>query len=223
MMFDVPFGSPWAWLVVVCVAMSLFFMWFNSPRKKGERGEKGVARRLRAGLPDEYVLLNDVYLPRTGGGTSQIDHIVVSRYGIFVIETKNYSGWIFGKAKDGSWTQSFRRGVKKEIPNPIRQNYGHICALVECLGMPKGYFKGVVAFTGNCTFKTPMPDGVVYTAGLVGYIKSFDRVQIDPSQVPEVADVIRTWAAEVGANPAKAHVAALKRKHAADRVWIGLS
>ena len=89
--------------------------------------------------------------------------------------------------------------------------------------MSKDSFHGVVAFTENCIFKTPMPDGVVFTVGLADYIKSFRRVQFDPAQIPEIADVIRTWAAEVGANPAKAHVAALKRKHAADRVWIGLS
>ena len=58
-----------------------------------------------------------------------------------------------------------------------------------------------------------MPDSVVYTVALADYIKSFDRVQIDPAQVPEVADAIRKWAAEVGANPAKSHVASLKRKH----------
>ena len=213
MMFDVSFGSPWPWLIGALVAFSLLSAWFNSPRKKGGRGERRVARILADGLGDGYILLNDVYLPREGGGTSQIDHVVVSQYGIFVIETKSYSGWIFGAVYDESWTQSFRRGGKKKIPNPIRQNYGHICALVECLGISKDYFHGVVVLTENSTFKTSMPDGVVYTVGLADYIKSFDRVQIDPSQVPETAEAIRKWAAEVGANPAKSHVESLKLKH----------
>lgn len=212
MMFEMSFGSPWPWLIGALVLISLLFAWFNSPRQKGLRGEKLVKRVLADGLGDGYILLNDVYLPRKGDGTSQIDHIVVSQYGIFVIETKNYSGWIFGAVYDESWTQSFRRGGKKKIPNPIRQNYGHICALVECLGISKDYFHGVVVLTENSTFKTSMPDGVVYTAGLVDYIKSFDRVQIDPLQVPEVVDAIRKWAAEVGDNPAKTHVAFLNRK-----------
>ena len=211
MMFDVSFGSPWPWLIGALVVISLLSAWFNSPRKKGERGERRVARILADGLGDGYILLNDVYLPRKGGGTSQIDHIVVSQYGIFVVETKNYSGWIFGKADDESWTQTLP-GQKNQFPNPIRQNYGHVCALVECLGAPKDRFHGVVAFTENSVFKTPMPDGVVYTVGLADYIKSFDRVQIDPSQVPETAEAIRKWAAEVGDNPAKAHVVALKHK-----------
>lgn len=211
MMFDVSFGSPWPWLIGALVLISLLFAWFNSPRQKGLRGEKLVKRVLADGLGDGYILLNDVYLPRKGDGTSQIDHIVVSQYGIFVIETKNYSGWIFGRENDAEWTETFP-GQKYHFLNPIHQNDAHIYALAECLGISKEYFHGVVAFTENCTFKTPMPDGVVYTVALADYIKSFDRVQIDPAQVPEVADAIKKWAAEVGANPAKSHVASLKRK-----------
>ena len=211
MMFDVSFGSPWPWLIGALVVISLLSAWFNSPRKKGERGERRVSRILADGLGDGYILLNDVYLPREGGGTSQIDHVVVSQYGIFVIETKNYSGWIFGRENDAEWMETFPR-QKHHFPNPIRQNYAHICALAECLGISKDYFHGVVTFTENCTFKTPIPDGVVYTVGLADYIKSFDRVRIDPSQVPETAEAIRKLAAEVGDNPAKAHVAFLNRK-----------
>ena len=196
---------------IVLVLSNVLILWLGNIRRKGRQGERNVVKCLANGLPDGYILLNDVYLPRKGGGTTQIDHIVVSQYGIFVIETKNYSGWIFGRENDAEWTETFPR-QKHHFPNPIRQNYAHICALAECLGISKDYFHGVVAFTEKCTFKTPMPDGVVYTVGLADYIKSFNRVQIDPSQVPETVEAIRKWAAEVGENPAKAHVAFLNRK-----------
>ena len=66
----------------------------SSAENIGKAGEKRVARKLDW-LPKEYIILNDIMLP-TQYGTTQIDHIVVSPYGIFVIETKNYKGWIFG-------------------------------------------------------------------------------------------------------------------------------
>ena len=140
------------------IALKLFFLWWNSPKRKGQRGEKLVAGRLRKGLPEEYLILNDIYLPLPDGTTTQIDHVVVSQYGVFVVETKTYSGWIFGDEKSKEWTQSIYR-KKSRFQNPIRQNYRHICALSDSLGIDKSYFHGVVAFTGDCTFKTDMPDG----------------------------------------------------------------
>ena len=53
-------------------------------------------------LPSEYVDLNNVTI-RTRRGTTQIDHVIVSRYGVFVVETKNMSGWIFGTSAPGGW------------------------------------------------------------------------------------------------------------------------
>ena len=197
---------------LLLVVFTLVMLWFGSARQKGKRGEKRVFNILSKGLPDGFIVLNDIYLPLSDGTTTQIDHIVVSQYGVFVVETKNYSGWIFANARDDEWTQVIYRR-KSRFQNPLRQNYRHICVLAECLGISKDYFHSVVAFTENCTFKTPMPDGVVYTVALADYIKSFDRVQIDPAQVPEVADAIRKWTAEVGANPAKSHVESLKLKH----------
>jgi hypothetical protein len=199
-------------LVLLLVVFTLVMLWLGSARQKGKRGEKRVYNILSKSLPDGFIVLNDIYLPSSDGTTTQIDHIVVSQYGVFVVETKNYSGWIFANARDDEWTQVIYHR-KSRFQNPLRQNYRHICALAECLGISKDYFHSVVAFTENCTFKTPMPDGVVHTVALADYIKSFDRVQIDPAQVPEVVDAIRKWAAEVGANPAKSHIASLKRKH----------
>ena len=199
-------------LVSLLVVFTLVMVWLGSARQKGKRGEKRVFNILSKSLPDGFIVFNDIYLPLSDGTTTQIDHIVVSQYGVFVVETKNYSGWIFANARDDEWTQVIYHR-KSRFQNPLRQNYRHVCPLAECLGISKDYFHSVVAFTENCTFKTPMPDGVVYTVALADYIKSFDRVLFDPAQVPEVADAIRKWAAEVGANPAKSHVESLNRKH----------
>ena len=178
-------GGVFALLVV----LRIFLQWWNSPKQKGKRGEKLVAGRLRKGLPDEYRILNDIYLPLPDGTTTQIDHIVVSQYGVFVVETKTYSGWIFGDEKSKEWTQSIYH-KKSRFQNPMRQNYKHICALADNLGIDKSYFIGVVAFTGDCTFKTEMPDGVVYSRRAADYICSHNTPIIKPSQIDELASAI---------------------------------
>ena len=70
---------------------------------------------------------------RTGGeATSQIDHLVLSEYGIFVIETKRYKGWIFGSEKAENWTQVIFK-EKHQFRNPVKQNWSHVYALKSVL------------------------------------------------------------------------------------------
>lgn len=203
-------------LLALAIALKVFLLWWNSPKQKGARGERLVAGRLRKGLPDEYLMLNDVYLPLPDGTTTQIDHIVVSQYGIFVVETKTYAGWIFGDEKSPEWTQSIYR-KKSRFQNPMRQNYRHICTLADNLGIDKSYFQGVVAFTGDCTFKKDMPEGVVYSRNAADYIRSFGQPLIKSEQVGEVASVIAEWQGTLSEGQIKDHVANLKNRHAAGR------
>ena len=109
---------PMMWgVLALVVALRVLLLWLNSPAQKGKRGEKQVTGRLRKGLPDEYRILDDIYLPLPDGTTTQIDHIVVSQYGVFVVETKTYSGWIFGDEKSKEWTQSIYH-KKSRFQNP---------------------------------------------------------------------------------------------------------
>ena len=157
-----------------------------------------------------------IYLPLPDGTTTQIDHVVVSQYGVFVVETKTYSGWIFGDEKSAQWAQSIYR-KKSRFQNPMRQNYKHICALADNLGIDKSYFIGVVAFTGDCTFKTDMPDGVVYSRRAADYIRSCNTPRIKASQVGELADAIAEWQGTVSEERKSSHVANLKKRHSAVR------
>ena len=91
---------------IVVAAMLFGVVWFlTSRRTKGRAGELMVGLVLRGLGSREYRVLNNIYLPLPDGTTSQIDHIVVSRYGLFVIETKNYKGWIFCDRDSKVWTQ----------------------------------------------------------------------------------------------------------------------
>ena len=69
------------------------------------KGEALVTFAIQSNFaPPNYHLLNHVTL-KLADGTTQIDHVLISRFGVFVIETKNYSGWIFANAKQATWTQ----------------------------------------------------------------------------------------------------------------------
>ena len=91
-------------------------------------GEELVSRVLRSHFgPPDYHLMNHITI-RMEDGTTQVDHILVSRFGVFVIETKDYKGWIFANAADATWTQVlFRRRFK--FQNPIFQNKRHVRAV----------------------------------------------------------------------------------------------
>jgi restriction system protein len=137
------------------------------------RGEAAVRRELTHRFGDSnYHLLNNVTLPFEGG-TTQIDHILVSRFGVFVIETKHYTGWIFGDAKSPKWTQVIYR-MKYRFQNPLHQNEKHLRAVRKLLDfVPQEHIHGLVAFTGNAVFKTECPDGVFNIRHLVKYILDF--------------------------------------------------
>src|SRR4030067_1544312 len=106
----------------------------RSPWFKGWIGELQINLITKVFLDKNvYRLIKNVTIP-TEGGTTQIDHVIVSRFGVFVVETKNLRGWIFGKEGDAYWTQKLYRHSEK-FQNPLRQNYKHTKTLSEILGI----------------------------------------------------------------------------------------
>ena len=202
-------------LVVIALLFAVFAaLEVSRPKIKGWFGEKTLDALLKVKLDkDKYTVLHDVTLPTTDGATTQIDHIVVSQWGIFVIETKTYSGWIFGDAKSAQWTVThFKR--KDKFQNPLRQNYRHIATLSECLGIPKEYFKTVVAFSGEAEFKTEMPDEVMLFGDVPDYILKHSATPvIQPRQVPEIAEAIAQWESSLPRERKAAHVENLRKNH----------
>jgi hypothetical protein len=134
------------------------------------RGEARVSTVLRSHCgPPDYHLMNHVTI-RMDDGTTQVDHILVSRFGVFVIETKDFNGWIFGNATDTTWTQVFFRR-KFKFQNPIFQNYRHMRAVQGLLDfLPPEAIKSVVVFSGNAEFKTTIPQGVIAIGDLAEYL-----------------------------------------------------
>jgi restriction system protein len=138
------------------------------------RGEAAIRRVLQVHFSSPaYHLLNNVTLP-VEDGTTQIDHILVSRFGVFVLESKHYTGWLYGHARGPQWTQVIYKTHYK-FQNPIHQNRKHVLAVSKLLDfLPDDMVHPIVVFTGDAIFKTPRPDGVLALAELQAHIESFD-------------------------------------------------
>lgn len=155
------------WLLAFAILLKIYQL----PRVKGWIGEKIISTGLRLLLDkDKYHKFDNVTL-QTQDGTTQIDHIVVSIFGIFVIETKNKSGWIFGSERQKNWTQTFGRS-KFKFQNPLLQNYKHIKALEASTGLTSENFISIIAFVGSAKLKTDMPKSITTGIGCISYIKS---------------------------------------------------
>ena len=116
-------------------------------RRSGKRGEKMVAKELGRLKKKDYIVINDLMLPSSNGRTSQIDHVVVSTRGIFVIETKNHAGRISGGEHAQYWQQHLS-SQSRTFYNPLLQNRGHLRAIRRLL--PKidaELFSTMVVFT----------------------------------------------------------------------------
>lgn len=157
-----------------------------------------------------YFPLNNITLP-TRNGTAQIDHIVASRFGIFVIEAKNIDGWIFGDERSPQWSV-VKLGRKFRIQNPLHQNYRHMKAIAEFLSIEEDRLHSLVMFWGECEFKTEMPRNVMLK-GYASYIKSFDKVLLTDEQVASVVESLRTGALPKNWTTRREHLQSLQARY----------
>jgi restriction system protein len=176
--------TNWPYLIGLLL-LGLLSALIKSPTFKGWWGELQIRLILRRLDPHHYQCFHDLYLPRPDGqGTTQIDHVVVSLKGIFVIETKNYRGWIFGSEEQRQWTQQIYK-CKEHFQNPLHQNHLHIRALMKFLDLPNSVFHSVIFFIGHCKFKTPMPPNVL-DRGLKQWIEKHRIFILCPDKVTYV-------------------------------------
>jgi Nuclease-related domain len=203
-------------LVVAALAIGFAlgrFQTYAQTRVFQNRGEARLSRALtvRFAGPD-YHLLNHVTL-RLGNETTQIDHVLVSRFGVFVIETKDYKGWIFGSPDDRYWTQVFRR-AKFRFQNPIRQNYKHARAIQDLMEfLPADVIRPVVVFTGNAEFKTSVPDGVFTLAGFLAYVERQAAEVISINRVQFCVGRLETARLSITKETDIEHVQGLRRRY----------
>lgn len=171
-------------LIIVLVVIVLIVK-FKSPNIKGNIGERKVSKALNTLDNNEYKVVNNVMI-RTDRGTTQIDHVVISVYGIFVIETKNYKGLIFGNEYDDNWKQVIYKRSER-FRNPIKQNYGHVAALKERLNLDKDLLIiSIIAFTNRASLKVNTKTPVMYDNDVVSYIRSYNNKLISEDDVKRI-------------------------------------
>lgn len=133
--------------------------------REGEAEERYIELELqRQNFPKR--VLRDMYIPYNGE-TKQIDVLLLTGFGIYVIESKDYSGWIFGSENNKIWTQSLNKYRKYKFYNPIWQNNSHIKALCaylhskcEYFNLEEKYFNSLIIFSGKAEFKK-IPNNLV--------------------------------------------------------------
>lgn len=160
---------------------------YYKPHISGWWGEKKVSTLLSMLRIDYYTVYNNV-LVQIDGKSSQIDHVIVSPFGVFVIETKNYKGWIYGSLNSDYWTQNIW-GHKERLYNPVLQNKGHIAALKKVLPVyHENQFISIVVFSSKATLKSHLPKecNVLTTWNLISRIHSYTNEILSIDQVAEL-------------------------------------
>jgi len=177
------------------------------------RGEALVSRiLLSSSRPPDYHLMNHVTI-RLEDGTTEIDHILVSRFGVFVIETKDYSGWIFANAADRTWTQ-VRFKWRFKFQNPIFQNNRHVRAVKELLDfLPPETVKSIVVFSGGAEFKTETPEGVIEIGHLTEYLRQQTEAVMSPNQLQLCVGRLETARLAISGATDVEHARSLARRH----------
>jgi restriction system protein len=200
---------------LLLLVLAVIVLWLlNAPSTKGFFGEKKV--QIATGLlldGEQYRRIDNVTLP-IQNETTQIDHVIVSVYGVFVVETKNIKGWIFGREDQREWTQTLYRKSYK-FQNPLRQNYLHVKALEAVLRIPSTSIQSVVVFSGDAKFKTEMPRNVTHISGLLGYIRSFDRPVFTSEECESFLARIEAARLSPTAETGRRHVTGLKKRFSA--------
>ncbi|MBI9019096.1 MAG: NERD domain-containing protein [Phycisphaerae bacterium] len=172
-------SGMWPVIAVLAVAVLLGAI-FHSRWFKGKAGEVMVGGFTRLLLPEEYIMINNIMLPRNDKPelTTQIDHIIVSRYGLFVLETKNYRGKIYASPNAKVWTY-YPGGKKTTFQNPLRQNYLHTWTLADILEIPHELVHSAIVFCGDSELTAPIEreDKIINLNGIIHYLSLDSKCQ----------------------------------------------
>lgn len=181
LVFVVVFGT---WIIIGIRIRNKATVSGGHDETKGEEGERNMAELLSELPKDKYFVFNDL-LVYQNGRTAQIDHVVVSQFGIFVIETKNYHGRIYGGNDVKYWSQNLH-GHQYKFYNPIFQNRGHVKALSQLLDLEERYFVSIVAFSFNAEFRFQPADNVMYMRHVNTSIQTCTQMVFSEDKVQQI-------------------------------------
>ncbi|WP_431130125.1 NERD domain-containing protein [Flagellimonas flava] len=186
--------TPYLLITIILAALAYrLFKKYYLPKIYGSLGEFYVSRTLKRLGQKDYIVHNNIYLEKNGR-TSQIDHLVISIYGIFVIETKTYKGWIYGNENSKYWTQTLYR-KKYKLYNPILQNWSHI-NFIKGLSrsLTFNHYFPIVVFAGKAKLKrieSSVP--VIYRRKLIRTIRRKKDVLFTHGEMHKINAVILNY------------------------------
>lgn len=196
-------------LFAAVILAAVIYVRCNRAKILGRIGEWRTSAILKS-LPDGYYLFDDVYL-KSADVSVQVDHIVVSVYGIFVVETKNYTGWIYGSEKSEEWTKNMY-GHKYRFQNPLKQNRFHVKALQGLLELPEDKFVPIVVFMGGATLKGDTRRLAVYASRLRRTIRRYDTPVLDEQEVIRVIGRLSDISFLTDKETKKEHVKSVRKR-----------
>lgn len=195
--------QPIFWIFIILGFFSAIFY----KKIVGFLGEFFVKTELNKLAKENYQILNNIMI-NSSKGTNQIDHIVISKYGIFVIETKNYAGLITGNEYKNKWTQHLGKN-KYYFHNPIHQNYGHIKALEEILNLKEDKFISIICMTNQAKIKVNA-NNVTNINNIVNLIQSYNNEILDINLLNEFKSKLKNLNI-IDKKTRKKHVKAIKK------------
>lgn len=122
------------YIIIPAILIIILSICLKSPTIRGKLGERKVKRIIGKTIENKQYIINNLIL-KNDQKTSQIDHVVINQRGVFVIETKNYSGKVYGAEKQQEWTQVLAYGhIKNKLYNPLKQNATHVYNIKRIIG-----------------------------------------------------------------------------------------
>lgn len=177
-------------VVLICVGLPLFVKAYKKYAKEqkvkirqGNSGERYIAKLLQE-LPEGYRCLHDLLL-KYEGYTVQIDHAVISEYGVFVIETKNFRGHIYGSSEQKRWVQ-INKGKKRRFYSPTIQNNRHRFVISRICKLPIEKVIPITVFVGKCELHLEDIGRTILSKDLLPYIYGITEKILSQSDVEKI-------------------------------------
>lgn len=194
-------------ILIIALILSIF-----PSQSKGFIGEAYFYYLAKKYLSDDYVVMSNLTFKVGENDTTQIDHIIVSRFGVFVVEVKNFKGWIFGSINQKKWTQQIYRN-KYRFQNPAHQNIKHIRAVENILNeaIHDKIYSLVVFISNTCEIKTDLPDFITTRESWLSYVLSKNNPIFTKSQVEDMVKLLNNHAMEKSFKTHMEHINNIKK------------
>lgn len=183
--YKIIFTNPIYIMMIIISLVIIVIYYIFGAKIIGWFGEYWTKEALSILPKDKYLIINNVFI-KVNNITHQIDHVIISPYGIFSIETKQYNGYITGSKYDKNWIRHL--GKKKlYYTNPIRQNYGHVKSLSELLNIDENKIFNIVCIPSTAKLRIKHDGELTRYDTIANKILSYKNIIINnPNEIYKI-------------------------------------